>query len=117
MEGLRVIEDSCLPIKTKGIILLGKFRFGLYQEEDSLVYLNSIKALFKLVEKYPDEICDWLNLIYESLKDQSGDREKAASKLENDNGNDVIEWDKRLINKKLRVGKAMVLIIQRAGKV
>ncbi|CAH7690839.1 hypothetical protein PPACK8108_LOCUS26306 [Phakopsora pachyrhizi] len=70
----------------------------------------------KLTEKYPGEICDWLNLIYESLKDQSVDREKAASKLENDNGNDVIEWDKRLINKKLRVEEAMVLIIQRAGK-
>ncbi|CAH7671274.1 hypothetical protein PPACK8108_LOCUS6038 [Phakopsora pachyrhizi] len=57
----------------------------MIKEEDSFVYLN-------LIKKHPGGICDWLNLIYESLKDQSVDREKAASKLENDNGNDVIEW-------------------------
>ncbi|CAH7685038.1 hypothetical protein PPACK8108_LOCUS19508 [Phakopsora pachyrhizi] len=65
-------------IVTNVIVLILK----MIKEEDSLVYLNSIKALCKLAEKYPEEICDWLNLIYESLKDQSGDREKAASKLE-----------------------------------
>ncbi|KAI8443463.1 hypothetical protein BY996DRAFT_3419708 [Phakopsora pachyrhizi] len=141
-EGLRLIEDSCLPIKAKGInnlkvILLRNFRFGstkrflkinrivtdvielilkMIEEEDSFVYLNSIKALCELAEKYPGEICDRLNLIYGSLKDHSFDGEKAAKDLEKDNGDDVTEWDKRLIDKKLRVGEAMVLIIQRAGK-
>ncbi|KAI8451684.1 hypothetical protein BY996DRAFT_6513461 [Phakopsora pachyrhizi] len=107
-------EDSISKMIVTDVIEL---ILKMIKEEDSFVYLNPIKAFFcKLTEKYPGEICDWLNLIYESLKDQYVDREKAASKLENDNGNDVIEWDKRLINKKLRVEEAMVLIIQRAGK-
>ncbi|CAH7671589.1 hypothetical protein PPACK8108_LOCUS6381 [Phakopsora pachyrhizi] len=42
----------------------------MIKEEDSFVYLNLIK----------------------SLKDQSVDRGMASRKLENDNGNDVIEW-------------------------
>ncbi|KAI8452527.1 hypothetical protein BY996DRAFT_6447696 [Phakopsora pachyrhizi] len=75
-------EDSISKMIVADVIEL---ILKMIKEEDSFVYLNSIKAFCKLTEKYPGEICDWFDLIYESLKDHSVDIEKAASKLENDN--------------------------------
>ncbi|KAG0143331.1 hypothetical protein CROQUDRAFT_96454 [Cronartium quercuum f. sp. fusiforme G11] len=131
-EGLKLVEDPCLPIRAQGITtlksiicthaktaeyadLMGTLApkvldilLKMIEEEDSFIYLNAIKAISELAEQFSGLICAKLNKLY-ALDTFMNQTTKVP--LPTDDQQGTLQLDKRL-----RIGEAMVQIVQRAGE-
>lgn len=131
-EGLKLVEDPCLPIRAQGITILKKLfsvhtetientklmseiapnvldvLLKLIEEEDSFIYLNAIKAISELAEQFSNLICSKLNKLY--AFDELFQTAKTGSPFTED------EQGNKQLDKRLRIGEAMVQIVQRAGQ-
>ncbi|KAH9818778.1 hypothetical protein DFH28DRAFT_91249 [Melampsora americana] len=131
-EGLKLVEDPCLPVRAQGITILKKL-FSVYtktvehtklmselapnvldvllkliEEEDSFIYLNAIKAISELAEQFSHLICLKLNKLY-AFDELFQTTKKNSQFAEDEQGN-------KQLDKRLRIGEVMVQIIQRAGQ-
>ncbi|EGG06127.1 uncharacterized protein MELLADRAFT_63613 [Melampsora larici-populina 98AG31] len=131
-EGLKLVEDPCLPIRAQGITILKKLFSGytktientklmselvpnvldvllkLIEEEDSFIYLNAIKAISELAEQFSHLICLKLNKLY-AFNELFQTIKKDSQFTEDEQPN-------KELDKRLRIGEAMVQIVQRAGQ-
>lgn len=135
-EGLNLVADPCLPIRAQGIVVLKKILYThahqpdqaelmsslapkvvdvllkLIEEEDSFIYLNAIKALSELAERFSLLICVKLNQLY-------GIDQRQELQTKGTIASPAVEDDQqacRELDKRLRIGEAMVQIVQRAGQ-
>lgn len=126
-EGLKLVADECLPLRSQGIgilkeVLLSRPRSNearklidiwavkvievllqMIEEDDSFVYLNAIKGLSALAERYHHPVCLKLNLGF-------GRSDRNGTLYPNS-----LSVDRNDVDRRLRIGEAMVQIIQRAG--
>lgn len=76
------------------------------EEEDSFLYLNAIQGLSALADGYGKEVVRRLVKVYLGGKAGSGEMKEVGSG----------EKGRRELDKRLRMGEALVQVVQRAGE-
>ncbi|GAA5886437.1 hypothetical protein JCM6882_001639 [Rhodosporidiobolus microsporus] len=124
---LKLLQDPLLPVRAQGLTLLRSLVLdretallstdpallpavldifvGAVEEEDSFLYLNAVQGLRSLVDVYGAKVIGRLAEVYTGAR--AGERVKELGKG---------EMGKRELDKRLRVGEALVQVVQRAGE-
>lgn len=123
-EALKLLQDPILPLRAQGLAILRSLVVSpeallstdpallpavldifvqAIEDEDSFLYLNAIQGLSTLADVYGKQIVRRLGQVY------LGAQGRVEEVGEGDKG-------RRELDKRLRIGEAMVQVVQRAGE-
>lgn len=123
-EALKLLQDPLLPLRAQGLILLRSLvasRSSLLstdpalipaildifiqavEDDDSFLYLNAIQGLGALVDSYGRKV------VLKLVEVLGGGRKGVDAVWEREKG-------RREMERRLRIGEAVVLVVQRAGE-
>ncbi|GAA5935058.1 hypothetical protein JCM10213_000633 [Rhodosporidiobolus nylandii] len=127
-EALKLLQDPLLPVRAQGLHLLRTLVLdketallstdpallpavldvfaSAIEEEDSFLYLNAVQGLSSLVDVFGKQVVGRLMEVYTGARrDERRVRDVGTG-----------EKGRREIDKRLRVGEALVQVVQRAGE-
>lgn len=125
-EALKLLQDPLLPVRAQGLAQLRSListredflstdpallpavldiLVQALEDEDSFLYLSAIQGLSAMADVYGRQIVQRLVEVYVGGRAEKGRREVGAG-----------EKGRRELDKRLRMGEALVQVVQRAGE-
>ncbi|KAF9055058.1 hypothetical protein BDZ89DRAFT_1055678 [Hymenopellis radicata] len=109
-RALKLLQDPILPVRAHGLLLLRELKapnealvpaileifMEAIQDDESYIYLNGVQGLAGMVDKHGKEVLT--RLVGEYAKGLDG------------------VWDKADVDKRVRIGEALGIVIKRSGR-